>query len=130
MILKEHVPWPIHSDYSGKNDRNKPTWAILIPLDYSTDTHTVIFAEKEMQNLSNDKNNNKVKNHTFSEKELDLLSHIKKEDLQYVSDPIFYQWKIGSLICWQRNLLHCSDNFTTNKNDYKIALVAFFCEDD
>jgi hypothetical protein len=36
-----------------------------------------------------------------------------------------YKWKIGSVIAWDRKLLHCSDNFLVNGVKEKTALVIF-----
>ena len=129
MILKEFDPWSIHTDYS-KKDVFKPSWALLIPIDFSNVTHTVVFPQKEKESFQQFKKNNKKTNYQYTKTQLDLLSHISQDNLSYVSSPIFYQWKIGKLIAWKRDLLHTSDNFKTKKDDYKIALVAFFCKDD
>lgn len=129
MILKEYTPWVIHTDYP-KNDVFKPSWAILIPLDFSNDTHTVIFPQKEKNSFQEYKQKNKKTNYQYNQTELTLLSHIPHDDLNYVSDPIFYKWQIGKLIAWKRDLLHTSDNFKHQNDDYKIALVAFFCSND
>lgn len=129
MILKEQEPWRIHTDFP-KNDINAPTWAVLVPIEFSNDTHTVIFAETENVSFKNFKNNNSKKTHNYDEKQIKLLDHIDSEDLEYVSDPTFYKWEVGKLIAWKRNYLHCSDNFKQTKNSYKNALVVFFCHHD
>lgn len=129
MILKEYDPWGIHTDYR-KNDVNTPTWAILIPIEFSNETHTVVFAETENISFENFKNNNSKKHYTYTEQQLGQLKHISHEDLQYVSEPISYKWEPGKLIAWKRNYLHCSDDFKKTKDSYKNALVVFFCQND
>lgn len=129
MILKEYHPWYIHTDYA-KNDSHEPSWAVLIPLEFTTDTHTVVFAEQEKKTFNEYKNNHKEKNFKFNKHQKNLMSHIDETDLQYVSDPIFYKWKTGNLIAWDRKFLHCSDNFKRQPGDYKIALVIFYCRND
>lgn len=129
MILKEYHPWAIHTDYP-KDDVFLPSWALLIPIDFSNVTHTVIFPQQEKESFKNFKTHNKKLNHNYTQHQLDLLSHISQDDLAYVSDPMFYEWKPGKLIAWERDLLHTSDNFKIKKDDYKIALVAFFSKDD
>ena len=40
-----------------------------------------------------------------------LMSHELKENLKYVSLRDSYRWNPGSVIYWDRKLLHASDNF-------------------
>ncbi len=129
MILKEYHPWTIHTDYP-KNDVFSPSWALLIPIDFSNLTHTVIFPQKEKKSFKNFKTNNQKMDFKYTQHQLNLLGHIPQDDLNYVTDPMFYEWKPGKLIAWKRDLLHTSDNFKMKEDDYKIALVAFFSKDD
>lgn len=130
MILKEYHPWNIHSDYPGKSDKYQPSWAVLIPISFSRETHTVVFPQKEKISFMNYKNLNKETNYHYTQQQIKLLSHISESDLNYVSDPVFYKWQPGKLIAWKRDRLHTSDNFKIQKDDHKVALVIFFSNND
>jgi hypothetical protein len=124
MLLKEKRPWGIHTDYV-KGDIN-PDMGILIPLnERPVDTHTVIFNESctdnfDMYMSSNTKSiNNAVDIHNT------LLSHETTERLEYVSLLGAFKWHPGSVIYWDRKLLHASDNFLKNNVAEKTALVLF-----
>ena len=130
MILKEYHPWNIHSDYPGKSDKYQPSWAVLIPISFSRETHTVVFPQKEKISFRNYKNLNKETNYHYTQQQIKLLSHISESDLNYVSDPVFYKWQPGKLIAWKRDRLHTSDNFKIQKDDHKVALVIFFSNND
>lgn len=130
MILKEYHPWSIHSDYSGKDDKHQPSWAVLIPITFSRDTHTVVFPQKEKISFNSYKNSNKETNYQYTQQQIKLLSHISESDLNYVSDPVCYKWQPGKLIAWKRDRLHTSDNFKFEDDDHKVALVIFFCNND
>jgi len=55
----------------------------------------------------------------------DLCSHCDEHKLGYVSVRNIYKWHPGSVIYWDRKLLHCSDNFLRNNIKTKIGLVIF-----
>jgi len=40
------------------------------------------------------------------------------------------EWQKGDLIAWDRNLLHCSDNFSAGGMKQKTALVLFLNRDE
>jgi len=122
MLLKEKFPWGIHTDFI-KDDRT-PDFAFLIPL-HSADTHTIVFNEECVTSFDDYmKSNNKL---GFNAKELynTLCSHETIEHLEYVSLFHAFKWQIGSMIYWDRKLLHCSDNFLQNGLIEKTALVIF-----
>lgn len=54
-----------------------------------------------------------------------LLSHETVERLEYVSLLGAFKWLPGSVIYWDRKLLHASDNFLKNNVTEKTALVLF-----
>lgn len=129
MILKETQPWGIHTDFQKEGETTSPTWALLIPIDYSGKTHTVIFNEESDENyLSDYKKTHPKKTYSYTDEQLDLLAHCDHEDLDWVTNPKFYRWQRGDLIAWRRSLWHSSDNFKKDEHDYKTALVLFFCE--
>jgi hypothetical protein len=128
MHLKEQTPWPIHTDYVKGDQR--PGLAILIPLNIETiPTHTVVFNECctdsfEIYMTTHDKvSPNSIDLHK------DLMSHESVERLEYVSVNGIYQWHPGSIIYWDRKLLHTSDNFLISGLTEKTALVLFFNND-
>lgn len=124
MILKEQLPWEIHTDYV-KGDNN-PGMALLIPLiTEEVNTHTVVFNEECITNfdqfiLSNSKLENNAKDLYNN-----LCNHETIDRLEYVSLFGAYKWIPGSVIYWDRKLLHCSDNFLQNGLKIKIGLVLF-----
>jgi hypothetical protein len=124
MLLKEEKPWLIHSDYI-KGDDN-PHLAIVIPLNTEElNTHTIIFNEECLDKFENFiLNNNKLENNA-SNLYNNLCSHESIEHLEYVSLLNAYKWHPGSIIYWDRKLLHCSDNFLQNGISQKTALVIF-----
>jgi hypothetical protein len=125
MLLKEEHPWEIHTDYIKKDDP-APDLAILIPLNIEEiNTHTVVFNEECLDNFDNFiLNNNKLENnakHLYN----NLCSHETIDRLEYVSLQGAYKWIPGSVIYWNRKLLHSSDNFLQNGISQKTALVLF-----
>jgi hypothetical protein len=124
MILKEKTPRRIHTDYQ-KQDTN-PDLAILIPLNNTLiNTHTVIFNELCMDSFDNYKLKNTQLVNNAKGMHDNLMSHESEENLKYVSLRNFYCWNPGSVIYWDRKLLHASDNFLQNDVLEKTALVLF-----
>jgi len=124
MLLKEKLPWEIHTDYV-KGDLN-PDMGILIPLNTQpVNTHTVIFNETCTDTFDVYlKNNTKLINNA-TDIHNTLMSHEKIERLEYVSLFGAFCWEPGSVIYWDRKLLHASDNFLKNSVTEKTALVLF-----
>ena len=124
MLLKEQKPWQIHTDYL-KGDSN-PHMGILIPLNIDPiNTHTVIFNESCMDSFANYILNNKKLVNSAVDIHDSLLSHELIERLEYVSLLGAFRWYSGSVIYWDRKLLHASDNFLKNNVLEKTALVLF-----
>jgi len=128
MHLKEHLPWGIHTDYV-KEDQN-PGLAVLIPLNRDIiPTHTVVFNEHCTDSFENYIiNHDKVENNSVDLHQ-DIMSHETIDRLEYVSIHGIYKWHPGSIIYWDRKLLHSSDNFLINGLTKKTALVLFFHND-
>jgi len=124
MLLKESKPWNIHTDYV-KSDIN-PDLGILIPLNTQPlNTHTVVFNQECTGTIEDFvKSNNKL---TVNAANLSstLMSHEPIENLEYVSLLEAFPWTPGSVIYWDRKLLHASDNFLANHVTEKTALVLF-----
>jgi len=123
MYLKESQPWGIHTDYV-KGDTN-PDLAVLIPLDtQGIDTSTVVFNE-----LCEDTFEQFMQTTTPTTGAQDLvetvMSHETADRLQHVSLQGIYVWRLGSVIFWDRRLLHASDNFLASGITEKRALVLF-----
>lgn len=134
VALKEVRPLGIHTD-RFKGDEH-PELAIIIPLTKPTEiTHTVVFEQSStkvatLAEFVTDTTNKKVENNA---KDLytNLCSHINPPELlEYVSLKGAYRWLPGSVIFFDRNLFHCSDNFIDNGLDHKRAFVIFTTLDD
>lgn len=128
MYLKEFAPWPIHTDYA-KNDQN-PGLAVLIPLHTDhINTHTVIFNEECVDSFSRYMDQHPKLENNATHLHSTLMSHVPKDHLEYVSLQNAAFWHPGSVIFWNRNLLHSSDNFIAAGVAEKHALVMFFNND-
>lgn len=124
MLLKETTPWDIHTDYV-KGDAN-PDMAILIPLNSTpVNTHTVIFNESCTDTFETYIANNKKLVNNASYLHDTIMSHETLDKLEYVSLLGAFRWIPGSVIYWDRKLLHASDNFLKNNIMEKQALVLF-----
>jgi len=124
MMLKEKTPWRIHSDYVKGDD--DPDIAILIPLNVEElNTHTIIFNEKCLDSFPQFILNNNKLEHNAKDLYNNLCSHDTVDHLEYVSLLAAYKWLPGSMIYWDRRLLHCSDNFLKAGIKEKTALVFF-----
>lgn len=127
MYLKEKNPWTIHTDYV-KNDKH-PKGAFLIPL-VEENTHTVIFNEECTDHFSLFKKTNKKLQNNAKNIRDTLCSHESDNHLELVSLFAAYRWHLGSVIYWDRKMLHCSDNFLQNGVTEKHALVIFTNQDE
>lgn len=124
MLLKEKTPWSIHTDYvKGDSD---PNIAILIPLNTEElNTHTVVFNEKCSDSFPQFILNNNKLEHNAKDLYNSLCSHETVDHLEYVSLLAAYKWIPGSMIYWDRRLLHSSDDFLKTGIKEKTALVIF-----
>jgi hypothetical protein len=126
MHLKELVPWKVHTDYIHPFDNGRiPDIAILIPLKTQPSdqlTHTVVFNQ-----ISYDGNYDKtpIDSNAKNIYNEHCSHHATDEDLACLSVRGIYPWLPRSLICWDRALIHCSDNFLKNNIIEKQALVLF-----
>ena len=121
MVLVEHKPWVIHTDYLNNNDKN-PANAILIP-NQDIETSTLIFNEECTAENFDDFPT--VKNHVSEEIYEQYLSHCDWHKVQKVSVNEIYKWRRGTGVVWDRKALHSSDNFLKNGVTTKIALTIF-----
>lgn len=130
MFLKEDVPWFIHTDYV-KGDEH-PGLAVLIPLEvipsFDNKTYTLVFNEESETTFTDFVNKNPVLDNNASDIFDDYYSHGNIKDLEYVSVKMLCHWQPGSVIYWDRKLLHASDNFLKNGVTEKRALVLFASE--
>jgi len=132
MYLKEVKPWGIHTDYRHSFDQdNIPDLAVLIPLKIISSngepamTHTVVFNELCETNFDDYRlHHQRLTSHSKHLHETHC-SHCNIDGLEYVSVKGIYAWQPGSIIYWDRKMLHCSDNFLTNHINEKQALVLF-----
>jgi hypothetical protein len=128
MYLREFKPWEIHTDYK-KNDTN-PGLAVLIPLHVDPiNTHTVIFNEECFDMFTLYMTHHDKLENNATDLHNTLMSHQPLEHLEYVSLMMAIPWNPGSVIYWDRKLLHSSDNFIAAGITEKHALVMFFQND-
>jgi hypothetical protein len=127
MLLKESIPWSVHTDYQ-KGDQH-PGMAFLIPISWNgpdqSFTHTVVFNEESTESFNTFLNRNQKKTPNAVYLHNSLCGHVPKESLEYVSLRAAYRWEPGDLIFWDRKLLHCSDNFLDQRITEKKAIVIF-----
>lgn len=129
MYLKEEKPWPIHSDWY-KGDQH-PDLAILIPLNIQDlDTHTVVFNESYTDRDPNYEKSKQRLESNATDLYNNLCSHETIDRLACVSLLASYPWITGSVIYWDRSLLHSSDNFLSKGIKLKSALVLFTQKDN
>ncbi len=138
MIANE--PFAIHTDFAGKPDSGYGT-AYLIPLYMKGDniksaSSTIIFNEYSTEHTD-------LKPYIESSPPMPEINarsiwHLvpeaqdpKKDSwAEYLSVKLIAEWKIGSLIYWDRRLYHASDNFLNKGIIEKSALVLFASDDD
>jgi len=115
----------IHTDY-GKTfgDEKNPSGNYLIPFTEGN-THTIVFNEECTDSFEEYIQQNKELENNATHLFNDYCTHETYERLKYVSLLNIYKWDIGSVIHWDRKLLHCSDNFLNNGLLEKSALLLF-----
>jgi len=124
MLLKESIPWGIHTDYNKKDFC--VDLAILIPLNIvPVNTHTVIFNEESTDSFQQFMIQNKPLDVNAEDLHDTLCSHESIDNLKYVSLKGAYPWSPGSMMYWGGKILHASDNFLVNGLIEKQALVLF-----
>ena len=111
MLLDARIPFKIHTDYV-KNDQH-PDMVLLIPLNLEPlQTNTIIFNEVCCDHFDQYRQNNNKLEHNALGLHPTLMSHETVDHLEYVSLLKICPWHPGSLIYWDRKLLHASDNFS------------------
>lgn len=129
MKLEEFEPWTIHTDYT-KSDQC-PGLAVLIPLNTKPlNTATVIFNEECTDNFSQYISTHSKQHNHAAHLHDTVMSHETRDHLEYVSLAMTAPWIPGSVIFWDRRLLHSSDNFLAQQVTVKTALVMFFNNDN
>jgi hypothetical protein len=145
--LHERTPWEVHSDYYHKK-LGEPYMAFLIPLSVNNDmeqvdkSHTIIFNEIDKYVDLTSEGHRKGRpflfpGHTETKKKNNAteifeqhLSHINKDDLEYLSVKEVIPWKLGRVLYWSESLLHCSDDFVASGNTSKQAIVIHTYSDE
>ena len=129
MILKSISPFGIHTDYV-KGDLH-PDLAILIPLNLAyLETHTIVFNEECLDNFSRYMSRTGQLEVNAKSLHKTLCSHETEYGLERVSVQGIYKWVPGSVIYWNRKLLHCSDNYIDRDIKEKRALILFTTNDN
>lgn len=135
MKLISRNPFPIHSDSAGKKDAGRGQ-AYLIPLSQSPvdkekpmqQSHTIIFDQTWMDTQSMEdyiKSNPPMPTQNADSIWEMHCDHNPREWLRYLSLKMLAPWTPGSVITWDRKLLHTSDNFLKKNMLEKTALVIF-----
>lgn len=123
--LDSHQPYILHFDNIDyfkstgvpvyESDLSKEV-GVLIPLVANQNFQTMFFDHHLNSPLTDDWMKDLAKNSTqvLPTDVLDLLDHHTPEELESIKHFILdgvAEWKIGRVIVWRRNQLHCSSNF-------------------
>jgi len=134
MYLNETNPWGIHTDaYHVQEYPNRRTaLSFLMPLAVDNDQSLVTKSRTIVFNESGN-TNDKIEIHQFTDKTNmptsavsiynKHLSHNKLDTVKKFTIQGEYQWKRGSLIWWDGNYFHDTDNFIANGYTSKQAIV-------
>jgi hypothetical protein len=134
MFLNETRPWGIHTDAYHCNEfiDRKPALSMLIP--YSVDHNpalierasTIVFDQIGDSNRSletqSEKDQIEEDNSAFKIYK-SHLSHNSESLVKKLTIQGIYQWKHNSIIYWNSNNLHDTDNFIANGFTNKQAIV-------
>jgi len=137
-VLESHYPYQPHIDsrkrftdkfYQHNTDEKCVDTAVLISLNEDPSFKTIIFdyfsKSLDLTQVPELKNNNIT---ASSVKDNIDLTHFTDQELKFVDNlkiSNVYNWKVGGLVTWNRNQLHCSSNFYSSGLQKK-ALVFFF----
>ena len=119
QILQSHLAYDIHTDYYIKVDHQlqplsgTPYYTVIIPTE-TVDSHTVVFDQSADYNdfyLYKQKND-RLEHPESSELWNTHCSHCWPKDREWLTIESVLPWKLGSLIAFDRERFHCSDNFT------------------
>jgi hypothetical protein len=131
MQLIARDPYGVHTDYNNKGDTG-PGMALLIPLHVKSATDipsfTVIFDQEFTvgNTIYEYADTNPDIPATNADEIWHLLPQRDEPHLsKYLSVKLLAEWRIGSLIYWDRKLLHSSDDFRLKGITEKSALVLF-----
>jgi hypothetical protein len=122
-FLTQSDPYHIHTDYfySGKEE---PDLVVIIPLNTEEiNANTVIFNEECLDHVDIFMKTNEKLKHNARDLHETYMSHELIDRLERVSLLDVYKWIPGSVIVWDRKLLHASDNFITTGVAMKKALI-------
>jgi len=122
--LDAHSPYLLHVDNIAIFEKsNIPVYhsplhknvGVLIPLVEHQHFHTIFFDHYfEMFDSSYKQEIAKSSNSSLDDSVMDLLDHHDPNDLpdikKFKLDQVV-NWKIGNVLMWPRNQLHCSSNF-------------------
>jgi len=143
-------PRNIHTDMSWYKDE-LPYRAILFPLDVISDsdswkdTYTIAFKQRDYleansnreQHVNTEQSDwtrpyenpgvrNLINGYSISKDEhKKYFSHIPYDFLEGLEIDNIFKWTPGSCMTWDRNQLHCADNFLANDIKTKLSLIFF-----
>lgn len=135
MYLDENRPWRIHEDaYHARQFENyQPYLSVVLPYSVDKDpelcnkVRTIIFNESYLD-VGGDNWIDKIIDYPIPQDNAGQifeqhLSHNDPEVVKRLTVGKNAQWNLGSLIYWESNLLHDSDNFNKNGYNSKQAIV-------
>ena len=131
MYLNETQPWSIHTDayhvidYPGRQTAK----SFLMPLsvdnnvDLVSKSRTIVFNEYGKDNNIAELSENTLLANSAINIYDKHLSHNNYDTVKKFTVQGEYQWERGSLIWWDGNYFHDSDNFIANGHTSKQAIV-------
>jgi hypothetical protein len=145
LIFDVNTPHVIHNDDDLEHD---PFLAFCLPLKYvgdSDDIKLILFNQYYYQGGAKFFRYDNKERPVFSHKNLSIyddvfflsdaginnefkqeyLTHLQDSWLQGLTINTVLDWKVGDILCFNCNQLHCSSNFLSKGVDSKIALSIF-----
>ena len=123
QILHAVKPYDVHTDYIVQKNQvplsdpsvKRPTYTVIIPM--SEQFQTVIFDQSgTYNNFSQYKqDHDALQDHCTDQQWREHCSHCHDEDQRYLTIKKIFNWKVGNLFAFDRELFHCSANFSGHK---------------
>lgn len=123
QILHAVKPYDVHTDFIvQKNqvpisnpDHSTPTYTVIIPM--CDNFRTVIFDQSGKYNNFSQYKQQKdpLQDHCSDQQWQEHCSHCHDEDQKYLTIKKVFDWRVGNLFAFDRELFHCSANFSGRK---------------
>jgi len=138
MTLVTRNPFDLHSDFPNKGDSGHG-YSFIIPLDQvpmpeKQITHpscTIVFDQSSETNIMDELLSADIPSGKSTAEHIweQHCTHTKKEHLKRLSVALIAPWIYGSVIGWDRKLIHASDDFPKKNILEKTGLVIFTNDD-